>query len=381
MKKSNIPQESKYDVAVIGAGPAGASAAISSARSGAKTILIERSPRLWYTSTSAVLVETPRPFEGYLLEKIATIELRAPHITHQIDAGGAVIDYPRWLIDRVNAAGQLGVDVLVGAAANLKVERGRVTGVVVQSGPWAREFSTACVVDTTGVQYSAEGRISGAVLHGGAGVENVLYEFGNVSGASTILLFSEFHAPGGLAWCHPSAKWRAITGLRHIKGTEIALQNLVKGHERLSKIFEKATLNAYAVTFSPGALLARTFTDGLIVAGSAAGHAYPLRITNLELAIQSGEIAGRAAARYGGTRRYEDIWRAKFGRGLAAAYDLHSRLSQELYDAKMDELVRMAKGGDKSASMLLKCLTFSGDMVAAARISKRFPDLFKPLGR
>lgn len=389
MRKSKLAEEKlRYDVAIVGAGPAGVSAAIASIKAGGTTILVERNPRLWYTSTSAAMVEKPLPFKEYVLEEIDKINVYAPHIIHQIDVGGAVIDYPRWLIDKVNEAGEIGVDVVIGASGSLKVTGGRVKGITIQSGPWAREIDAACVIDAAGAQHSDDAKISSEVLPDGKGIENVLYEFGNVKNASASLLFSQLHAPGGLAWSYPSAPGRAVAGLRHIKGTEIALRQLVTYHKEMpanqlyfSKPFRNATLNAYAITFSPGALLKKTYSAGLIVAGAAAGHAYPLRITNLELAMESGTIAGRAAAKYGATKKYEVTWKARFGRGLVAAYDLYEKLHRELYDAKMDELVRLAHQDDKSAEKLLECLLFSGDMREAARLARRFPDFFKFIGR
>lgn len=55
LKRSNISVDDRWDVIVVGGGPAGCTAAIAAAREGAKTLLIEAMGQLGGMSTSGMV--------------------------------------------------------------------------------------------------------------------------------------------------------------------------------------------------------------------------------------------------------------------------------------------------------------------------------------
>ena len=86
IKKTNIPLNEEYDVIVCGGGPSGVTAAISAAREGAKTLLLESTGCLGGMSTNGLVNAWTPMSDGIrwiysgLAEKI--IRKGAEHMKH-----------------------------------------------------------------------------------------------------------------------------------------------------------------------------------------------------------------------------------------------------------------------------------------------------------
>ncbi len=149
----SLPEISGYDVIVCGAGPAGVSAAISSARSGSRTLLLESAGCLggvWTSGMLAWIIDADSK-GGLMYELLETLQASSQHMKMQRSVNGVAFDVEKMkqvLEEMVLAAG---VDVQLHTrvvAAN--IERGRLSHVITESKSGRQAWSADCFVDCTG---------------------------------------------------------------------------------------------------------------------------------------------------------------------------------------------------------------------------------------
>jgi len=158
-----IPPSKTYDVIVVGAGSAGATAAIAAAKCGATTLLLERLPFMGGTSTAVldtfygfytpgsvskkVVGGIPDDVVNNLKKHQGWLER---HNTH--GAGTAVTYHPEYLkVVWEDLAKKAGVDLLLNAwVQDVKGEHGQVDSVIVATKLGLQRFSAKVFIDASG---------------------------------------------------------------------------------------------------------------------------------------------------------------------------------------------------------------------------------------
>ncbi len=157
IKQNQIPNNDSYDVIVVGGGPAGITSALSAAREGAKTLLVEGTSALGGMSTTG-LVTSWCPFSDRekiiyrgLAEKILKLSNQGlPHV--KPDALDWVAINPEYLKtvydDLMNEAG---VDVLFNTMlSKVETDGKRVDAVILSNKAGLTAYQASVYVDTTG---------------------------------------------------------------------------------------------------------------------------------------------------------------------------------------------------------------------------------------
>ncbi len=161
--QKNIPVVPPYDVIVVGAGSAGATAAIAAGRAGARTLLLERLPFLGGTSTAVLDTfygfYTPgsrsiRVVSGISDDVMTGLRrydswLERPN-TH--GAGTGVTYHPEYLkVVWEELIATAKVDVLLNTQViDVEAQDGRVSGLVVSTRTGLRRYSAKVVIDASG---------------------------------------------------------------------------------------------------------------------------------------------------------------------------------------------------------------------------------------
>ena len=155
--EKQIPVVGKYDVVVCGGGPAGMVAAISSARAGMRTAIIERYGVFGGTATGGYVV----PISGYFHKGRQVVGGIAWEFVKRLEEyGAAQVEYPKGHVS-VNVEyykliarrmiEESGVDIYTNAyLSGCMAEGDRLTHVIVESKNGSEAIEGACFIDATG---------------------------------------------------------------------------------------------------------------------------------------------------------------------------------------------------------------------------------------
>lgn len=353
-----------YDVAVVGAGPAGSMAAYTSARAGLKTLLLEehsevgRPPHCTGKLTAHAFQDFDLPRKTILNSVRAAVlyspgnhELRIRR--HEVDS--YIID--RVLFDRILA------DKAVSAGAELTPET-RIQGAYrsvdhllnlkARTTGATKEFQTRLLID-------AEGAKAGLLKDFGLTTrrKNLIglqYEMTNVSLPSldTVeLYFGQQTAPGFFAWIVPLDDDRVRAGLCVEEGPTRDsvldyLKRFVQEHPVASCKLTGGKIQQLYGGSIPSGLLDRSFADGLLVVGDCAGHVKATTGGGVYFALKAAQAAGKTAVEAQAAGRfdrsflgkYETAWRSLIGDELRFT-SLARKTLNRLTDEDLDRLFRL----------------------------------------
>jgi geranylgeranyl reductase family protein len=332
----------KYDVIVVGAGPAGSSAAKAAAEKGANVLLIDRE----------LEIGVPNKCGEYLpsLEEMRKLAPNVPNLTSifdppshcivnrtkyvnfvfpnelefPVDFKGVVVE--RKLFDKhlANEAGRAGAEILPFTQAIKLLEN----GVQVRTSGNVYDLKSDVIIGADGV-YSFIARSAGLPVSTdpidyGIGYQ---YEMVNVEHDPDYvdMYLGEDIAPGSYAWIIPKGKDVANvgTGIRvpfMQKGMTIRdyQRNLIENHPITSKKLKNTVPTAIKAGNIPvGGPIEKTTTDKVIVVGDAGGHTIPTVGGGIPTGLIIGKIAGNVAASHvlngSPLSNFDNDWKAQMG--------------------------------------------------------------------
>ena len=349
-----------YDIVIVGAGPAGSTAARIAAQDGAKVLLLEKDREIGVPVRCGEAVGEkglrrvfePRP--EWIANKIEAVRLVAPDgtivkICH--DDIGFVLDRKRFDYDLAMMAAQQGVRVVTKAYVyGLLNENGTVTGVKVLHLGNHYQVKARIVIGADGVE-SRVGRWAGLKTNVRLKDMETCVQM-TVSNINFERKYCDFYfstklAPGGYLWVFPKNESLANIGLG-ISG-EYAEQKapLFYLKEFIEKKFPQAAILTTVAGGVPCApFMEKIVTDGLMLIGDAAHQANPMTGGGIIQSIIASEIAGRVAAAAikendTSERRLEQYakeWDKENGSSHRRAY----RLKEAVYKLTDDDLNRTA---------------------------------------
>lgn len=337
----------KFDVAVVGASPAGLSAAAGSARSGARTVIIERElasvPNANTVFDGMASVACLKA-EQFSIHRVRGMRLVSPsgHVL-EIDAGGHFLDRKGFYAHHLNSAADLGAEIIesevrsVSRSADgmeLLLSSGDVidAGIVVDAGGVDSRLASSLGFKTMRHPEDVAWAVEVDVRHPGIGEEDRFeYWVGSI-------------APGWKATFSPAGDDMATLGVfvrRHGRDVRRFLDAFLKrfisrragsypGLERMRILETRRGGDPIA------ALPGRIVGDRLMVTGGAAaqsGLAYSMRAGAI-----CGDVAGRAALAGDPSRErlsgYSRMWWRELGfeylLGRASLETLRSMSDEEI---------------------------------------------------
>ena len=356
-------KEVYYDVVVVGAGPAGSSAALMAAKNGVKVALIEKENTIAQTvRTSGVTwIKNIKEFgiPDDCFNSIKNFSFCSPNNEVTISdsvSRAAVLDVRktyRWLAQQAKNAG---ADIFIKTNINdvIKNSNGDIIGVKGIKDNDKIIFHSKVIIDASGFS-SIICKTMGFVTQWkrfGAGAE---YEVKaeNVDAQTWWLMVGQKYSPAGYAWIFPLGNNIVRIGVGIGKP-----ESDVDPTQRLKEIMDaklgpikklgKITPIEFHYGLIPNDGLSRkTVFNNLILVGDSAGQANPLVLEGIRYAIKFGRVAGQVSAnaiKTGNTSEnalypYEKNWRKEIESKINSAGKIQDRwinLSDEEWDKELD---------------------------------------------
>ncbi|MCP8317953.1 MAG: NAD(P)/FAD-dependent oxidoreductase [archaeon] len=340
--------EKHYDAIVVGAGPAGSSAARKAAELGVKVLIIDRKRDIGYPIQCGELVPTIEEFPKILprakrAEKlfnlpkwvISNICSRVAVIgpskkIYEFKFSSNILDrsrFDKWLVMNATKAGAelwtccnaIGVEndgkeVLVKKEG--KILRLKADVLVAADGP------SSNMVKDIGLSSSNPNDLAVTIeyLMGGVEIDSDLTE----------VYFGKEYAPGGYAWIIPKGEGMANVGLGirtsfSERGVSLKdyLERFINKHPIASKKFQKGVILSRTGGLIPvGGPIKKTYSENAIVVGDAAGQVMATNGGGIPPAVICGDIGGEAIAKKlrgeSDLSFYEKEWKSEVGKELDA---------------------------------------------------------------
>ncbi len=288
-----------FDVAIIGAGPAGTYAAYSAARAGLRTVVFEEHERIGepvhcgecLSELAAKRLGLELPGEAISM-RVKGIKLVFPNKTH------SYIDEPGFDLEKEKFEqflGKLGTES--GAVYRMKH---RVNALRLENGAWQinttqGDYSAKIIIDASGVAGAASRLLQ--LNPAPKKVVGLQYELAPIESDGYIEFFLWPRlAPHGYLWIIPKSNGRANVGLvtDDPPATRKYLEQFIDEYGLKEK--KKVGKMAFGGFIPSSGAVNCTYSDGIMLGGDAAGFTSPMFEGGTSLAMTSGKFAAQVAS-------------------------------------------------------------------------------------
>jgi digeranylgeranylglycerophospholipid reductase len=359
-----MTDERSFDVAVIGAGPAGSRTAERIACHGLRVLLLEKRPIVGFPVRCAEAVGPRRDVERYIVlddsivsSPINGVVLVSPdgsRLERQMPGIGFTVDRERFDRRLAEAAQAAGVELRTSHQATaLLRENGSICGLRAKDLVGGAEYDVraSIVVGADGVE-SLSPRWAG--LKKSCRVDEVLSCAEElIEGIDVPSSRIEFHlgstiAPGGYAWVFPKGADKANVGVGInplVAGGRTAVDCLNGFLARRSPAGKRTRFVVGGCTVARG--LPSLATNGYVAVGEAANQNNPFSGGGIINALEGADMAasaivdalGRGSASEKDLNAYTRRWRRTVGRANGAFYHA-ARIFYALPDDEMSRVIR-----------------------------------------
>jgi digeranylgeranylglycerophospholipid reductase len=358
--------KSKYNVLVIGGGPAGALAGKTAAEKGLSALIVEKRPAIGAPVRCAegigkeALHEFIDPDPRWISAEMTGASIVAPDgfvMKLGSEMAGSKVGYvlDRKIFDRelVWKAAEAGADVAVKSRAAAPImDNGAVKGAKVSSCGKNVDVKADVVIAADGVE-SKFSRWCGIdttvpVREIMSSVQYVMTDI-DIDEYSTIFYLGNEIAPEGYLWIFPKGKRTANVGIG-ISGKKSGEGHRAKDY--LDKFVKKTFPKGKTIEYIPGGVsvcrpLECTVADGLMITGDAARVVDPLTGGGIYNAMYTGQLAAEVAAECiekhdvskKALMKYDKVWRtSKMGKTNERNYHIKEYLIKQS-DTKLNEII------------------------------------------
>ncbi|MCP4576020.1 MAG: NAD(P)/FAD-dependent oxidoreductase [Deltaproteobacteria bacterium] len=327
------------DILIIGAGPAGSSAAIAAAEKGMDILVVEQRAEIGIPVQCAEYIPAPLVGQlnlgtGFVVQKVSKMRTILPDgSATDMAAPGFVIQRDRFDQRLAGKARKLGAKFLLSAKAIQLTEEGQV---VVKKRAGEKLLIAPRVI------IGADGPRSKTSLWCGASNRNLLpaaqYKMALCSPMNHTEVYLSPHIYGGYGWLFPKGDMANVgLGLKRNGSNPHRIHALLGEFMEKLKKEEKIKGGPLGSTagWIPAKPLDKAVYGNILLAGDAAGHTHPITGAGIFTAVSCGRMAGSWATEaiikddLGILAAYDDEWQDLFGHTLNRAHEKRQLMERE----------------------------------------------------
>ena len=362
-----------FQVAVIGAGPAGSTAAETAAALGARVVLIERKSEigtpvqcggflpeareLASLMPHARLPETLQDIpERCILHRTRLQRIFSPSgKSKEFPVAGRVVDrraFDRWLAMR---AARAGATVLPATCANPG------GGSLQLQGHFSGSIKPQVIIGADGPNSVVSKAMGNRGGEWGVCLEYEMVDV-DIDPDAAEMYFTARYAPGGYAWIIPLGRNSANVGIG-VRPSYLGKQKLpdllegfVQEHPASAKLSRGEVLAVMRGLVPAGGSPQAIQKEDMLLAGDAAGHVMATSGGGIPLAIVAGRIAGEVAAKHvngnEALQEYPSRIREEFGRELTRSVQIRKMVDVAMKSDRLMDTLLAALSADQMKSIM-----------------------------
>ena len=327
------------DILIIGAGPAGSSAAIAAATKGMDVLVVEQRAEIGVPVRCAEYIPAPLVGQlnlgtGFVVQKVSKMRTILPDgSTSDMAAPGFMIHRDRFDQAIARQARNLGAELLLSAKAVKRTEEG---DVVIKKGVSEMALIAPQII------IGADGPRSKAALWCGASDGDLLQAAQYIMPLCSPMNHTEVYLSpdfyGGYGWLFPKGEMANVgLGMKRIDGNHGRLYALLG--QFIEKLRKEGKIKGEPLGSTAGWIpsipLKKAVYGNVLLAGDAAGHTHPITGAGIFAAISCGRMAGSWAAEaiqksdLGILAGYDHEWQDLFGHTLNRAREKRRGMERE----------------------------------------------------
>jgi digeranylgeranylglycerophospholipid reductase len=337
--------EASYDVLVVGAGPAGSTAAMYAAENGASVLLLDKKKEIGSpiqcagflpdaSEVQALLHEARLPDtlknypESCVLQRTDTQRIITPNCNiKEFAVRGTVLDRRRYDQFLAEQAARAGAELMV------KTRVTKIEGTTVEtSGAFGKHTIKAKAIIGADGPNSFVAKSKGLALKPELKETSVALEYQvknvDIDPSCLEMYFGKDFVPGGYAWIFPEGQDRANVGIgirsgmaeKGISAKEYLHRFMLNHPLAGPKLKNCIIMNVIAGIIPVNGAPEKTATENTLIVGDAAGQVFATNGGGIPPAMIAGKVAGETAAEFAAGKckleEYDHRWRAQFGQAL-----------------------------------------------------------------
>ncbi len=338
-----------FDVAVVGAGPAGSTAARVVAEKGFKTLFFDRRSRIGLPIQCGELIPIPSEAANlfphskrmpnvvqvpkkFITNKTKSIRLVSPNgVAYEFPFDANIVDRGAFDLHLAHRAEDAGAELLLSTKL---VRRSNMNELFLKSRNSKSDARAKVVIGADGAHSEVAQSLGNHYTHREHDLSPSLQfvmENADIDPSVVEMYFGGSIAPGGYSWIIPKGDGNVNVGfgMRRVLAKDETplrtyLERFVYRNPHVAPMLKNArTLSRIGAIIPVGGPLQRTWSSNVVLVGDAAGHVMASNGGGIPTALCGGTIAGDSVSDHivAGTplSQYEKTWKNEFGLELDTA--------------------------------------------------------------